>query len=516
MRINSKCLFTMTMIYIYLPVFLFIAGWTRVPVAMITIVVCLLFLSRMWKQLGEEKTEYLTVQVWTFLLGILIIAAVCICIGLGGWFSQSGDWYKHNAVLHDLIDYSWPVIYREREESMLTYYIGQYLLPALFGKITGSFRFAEIVTCIWGIGGVFLVYLQLLMTVRAKGGKKQLLTLFMLLLFCGMLLPCQTVLKQIYGDVMYSAGDYHWLSVESIRLQYRSNLVMLRWVFPQCIVPWLVVLLFWRYREKTEYYILFMLPVLLFASFSFVGIAAMGIGLTIWHFIYRGDKKEMLRRCFSLSNLLPGILLGGIFFFYFWGNVKEIKPAYMSFAVQSYSMRTIWVYIIFCLFMFGIYAGIIWQENKKNPCYYLAVLQLLIIPFFKMGLYNDFVMCTSIPALFLLELFVIQFLLKETGDETAEKCEKNNIRNVSKDAESRGMRKGILIVCLCIGIWYPVLELSDNIMAKTPGNMSADGYGTMANFSDRNNTDIQDDLKYNYYTYDLEKTFFYRYLAKHH
>lgn len=41
-----------------------------------------------------------------------------------------------------------------------------------------------------------------------------------------------------------------------------------------------------------------------------------------------------------------------------------------------------------------------------------------------------------------------------------------------------------------------------------------DGYGTLEQLADPFNEDIQDDWKYNYYTYDLENNFFYKYLAR--
>lgn len=55
---------------------------------------------------------------------------------MGGLSPQSADWSKHNAVLRDLIEKEWPVLYHnEDESSLLTYYLGQYLVPALSGKV---------------------------------------------------------------------------------------------------------------------------------------------------------------------------------------------------------------------------------------------------------------------------------------------------------------------------------------------------------------------------------------------
>ncbi len=76
---------------------------------------------------------------------------------------QAGDWAKHNAILYDLVNRRWPVLYTNvKEHSMLTYYIGQYMVAALVGKVTHSTRIAEIVLYIWNMIGLVLVLFNLL------------------------------------------------------------------------------------------------------------------------------------------------------------------------------------------------------------------------------------------------------------------------------------------------------------------------------------------------------------------
>lgn len=44
---------------------------------------------------------------------------------------------------------------------MLSYYIGYYLLPAVVGKITGSFRAAELMEFILSMAGLWMVWVLL-------------------------------------------------------------------------------------------------------------------------------------------------------------------------------------------------------------------------------------------------------------------------------------------------------------------------------------------------------------------
>ena len=64
-------------------------------------------------------------------------------MGFGGFAPQKSDWGKHNAILNDLVTRSWPVYYKnDNEISMLVYYLAQYLVPALAGKIFNSLFFS--------------------------------------------------------------------------------------------------------------------------------------------------------------------------------------------------------------------------------------------------------------------------------------------------------------------------------------------------------------------------------------
>lgn len=498
MNTKNRALLISTIAYIYIPVMIFLIGFVKPYFSFPLILVLSFFLLRMIEDYQKEMEENKTVLIkwWVLLLAVLVLCAFCVFIGWGGWFPQAGDWYKHNAVLRDLSMKNWPVYYMNLEPSMLTYYIGQYLVPALVGKLTGSFRIAEILFFVWGVIGLVLVFIHLQRILKADTVKKQLLSLLILLFFSGAVVLTQVVLHNWYPNMTFAPVDRHWVIVGEILLQFRSNFVMLRWVFPQCMIPWLLMMLFMEHYKKCEYYALLFLPALLFATFSFVSFFAYALMGIVYLLIKQKDKKDVLKRIFSLSNLLPAVGLGGILFFYFLGYVQVQKPDYLGFGLQKYGFSYWGVYVVFCFFAFGIYAVCVWKDNKKIPLYYFTVILLLVIPLFKMGLCNDFVMSVSIPPLFVLMIFVVKFL------------------NKKGESEQNGIKKGILIVCLFIGAWYSFCELKDNIAQKEPGIMSAAEYESLGYFTNRGNQELSDDLKYNYYTYDLEGKIFYEYIAR--
>ena len=96
--------------------------------------------------------------------------------------------------------------------------------------------------------------------------------------------------------------------------------------------------------------------------------------------------------------------------------------------------------------MFGFYALLLFKENRKNYLYWITIAALSVYPRFSMGLYNDFTMRTSIPALFVLMILILRFLgLQEERDK------------------SLTIRKTLLVAGLVIGAFYPFLNLRESI-----------------------------------------------------
>lgn len=117
-----KFILIVSLSYIYIPVFLFLYGFTKPHWALI-VSICLVFcIYRLYK---DYKNEMYSVDnigkksrlpVWTILFCILIILIYGYYMGYGGFAPQKGDWGKHNAVLNDLVTRSWPVYYKNGNE----------------------------------------------------------------------------------------------------------------------------------------------------------------------------------------------------------------------------------------------------------------------------------------------------------------------------------------------------------------------------------------------------------------
>ena len=123
-------------------------------------------------------------------------------------------------------------------------------------------------------------------------------------------------------------------------------------------------------------------------------------------------------------------------------------------------------------------------------------ITLMLLPLFSMGLWNDLVMGGGTALMFLLMMYIMDFLFNSEKTKPYYKARR------------------ILVVLLLAGAIYPLLELKEvinnDIITEKQEDLSL-GY-TMESYANRA-LDISLDLKYNYYSYDIQNNIFYKYIA---
>lgn len=502
-----------SVVYIYIPVIIMILGWCRVAYSILCIVLIVSAIFISLRRINVEKKITISLSA-LFLLFLSILAVGLIC-GWGGLFPQSYDWCKHNALLRDLIVKEWPVIYSNHgTKSMLTYYMAQYIIPAFAGKILLffmpqsyelSFLVGEIVMLIWNSLGLLLVTLYV---IDLTDSSKPIVT-FVLLIFYGSLLPVgRLIISTIYNSQITSGiqkineMDLHNLNVDMIAAQYTTNFVQLRWVFQQCIVAWLVTSILMEGIIGLEQYVVIGLPLVMFSTFPFIGI----LPFMFSDALYRLQKERKfiiwMKEIFSVQNLLALLSVGSFSLAFFCGYVfSKNKPDILKLSVNDYTLPG---YIIFLLTTFGIYLVLLIPSiksmiNFNSRNFIVAGVLLCILPLYKMGLYNDFTMRVSIPALFILCVAYIKSLLSD-------KVRKNRRYWL------------VLQICFLIGISYPAMEM---IFVMTENSYSEhqelkDDYYSLEYFANPNlemldiakSRMVDVDMQYNYYTYEGEMHYF--------
>lgn len=313
--------------------------------------------------------------------------------------------------------------------------------------------------------------------------------------------------KLLYMGMGFSSdlNNYHWLTYDYLMAQYSTNFVLMRWTFPQCIVPWIVMAMLMEGDNDVDSYVVIGLPVILFATFPFLAIVIYMIVLAVKKFLSQNDKKAFLLKCFSKENLLCFLSLGTFSFCYYisYFLTKE-KPESLKLSfVFSWSRQFLVTYGVFVVFTFGLYAILLLKYEKKNLFLNSSIVILLVLPLFQFGGWNDFVMRVSIPSLFVICVLTLKRIFEASF-------------------KHKGYKLALLAVYLC-GMYYPVRELTDVVRQDTIilWQEPFDSYYTLELFANPKARELDeylsgygDDVIWNYFTYDAKDSFFLKTIGK--
>ena len=150
------------------------------------------------------------------------------------------------------------------------------------------------------------------------------------------------------------------------------------------------------------------------------------------------------------------------------------------------------LYLLFIALEFLFFLVLFWKEHSRDVVFYAASLELFLLPMFFV-ISGDFCMRVSVPALCLLSLFSIKFLI---SDET----------------HSYGkIRKYLLILILIIGAVTPIVEIGGGCYLACKVKMKYWRLNQIYSFT------IKESMQHgfgNFVSIDASRKFFFRYLAK--
>ena len=374
---------------------------------------------------------------------------------------------------------------------MLTYYIGQYLTPALLGKLFGL-RVADVLMGLLGISGMMLITINMIQITNAKKSWQQIVVVLSVILFSGLLLPLQHTLacmfpqQMVYPNTDISSVGCLWgIYIDNYHFEYRSFFTIWQFVHQQAIIPLLCTIMFLRDKYNYRYLALLALPAYIAGTWAFLGLVVIILCWIIGQLIL--TKGSIFLKCLSWENMFCIIVPGICITIYFIGNVTGNKPDTMAFRFD-FTLKHTMYYLLFCLFMFGFYVLAIARHFRKDILFWIIVAELLVIP---LSSHTDFVMCTSIPSLLCLMFYILTFLFSEQ--------------------KSLLLSKVALSICLLIGFYVPIIQIR-----KAAVHVPYDRFYeiSLVDNTDRNNPEIGNAMKYQYYTYEPDDSLFYKYIAR--
>ena len=520
-------------IYITLPLFCFLIGWLKwywVILSCAALIACLLFSdknNRILRLLTKENKTIdspanegfkLIISKWKVFAIAAVSCVYCVFCGIGRLWAQSDDYTYRNALFRDLILRDWPVFY-DKYDGALAYYIGMWLPPAIPGKLTylisgnpdTAFFAGNISLLIYFTIGFTLLFLLLLLVFRTAKTKQILLIMIGFFLFSGM---------DIIGNRL-SVDGLHiewWAGFGTF--QYSSFTTCICWVFNQTLIPWICTVLL--LHEKTvSNYVMIGMACLLCGPFPFVGFFIYCVAIAIKRIvdmIKAGTIKSFVKEAASVSNICAAL-----FIFPFIGSYLTSNTFMSNTTVEETVSNTnvgnidqVLLLIFFLLIEFGIYAMLIAIVNKKNYLFYATILQLCFYPLINIGVYSDFTMRASIPALFMMYALCYQYLVNKSALVPGIFAAPAKSKTKKRTSSEISIPYVVLICFLIIGAVTPCVELARGVVQVQERGIDDISTDYIVTFNRESHPLGEDEFwpQTNFVALDYEDKPFYKYFAR--
>jgi len=492
-RIPMKALVGSAYLYMLIPIIIFLIGWLKPLLAVVFSVLLIIgFINLMIN--NYIRDDFLELPTKSVVLTLILILFWIAISGIGGFWFQKWDWHWRNAIFRDLIDYSWPVIYPETGNALIYYFI-YFLVPALIGKIAG-WTVANVVLYIWTCLGIFLVVCLLCKQLNCKTNTKILIVMLILIFWEGL-----DIVGWAFADILgygsMGLGDGWDWAINLTGYQYSPNNTLIAWVTNQTIVPWIAMCLFLNNRNIKTYAYLG-LCVLPFAPLPFVGLFIIFVVDAIEQLIEKSKHNESmlwLKQAFSVPNICAMLSIFIVFLFFYSANTATngntgVGGIGLYIRIEDFKILYLITLIVFWILHFLCYSMIVYKENRKSILFWTINISLFLIPLFRVGSSRDFCMRASIPALFILMIYVLEFVLNQLDKKVT-------------------LKYTVTVVFLGFGMLSVMMDWGTGFKAlRTSGYESrwADGVSSFCNLDVNHNI--------NFLAADTEKIKFFNMLAK--
>lgn len=312
--------------------------------------------------------------------------------GLGGFFAQTWDYHFRNALLHDLINHSWPVVWDTPKGVVaLDYYLAWSLLPALVGKALG-WKAATLAMAAISAAGAFLV---LLIFVRVVGTWRWWIPL-VFVLWSGM---------DIVGWGLRGGFDIDMVFIENWcypPLWFTAHMINY-FCIPHLSIPtWLIAIMVAGRRIGPGGAVgltAFLFPL---APYQTVGM----VPFAIWGALQgEGGLLAKFRKALTPENLVMPLVALLLCAPYYLGNVGAGQGSGWFFE-NSPSPRSAWV-ILFAFLVVEVLAmgAAILVCGQRDRLLFLALAVLCLIPLRQSGVTNDLALKVPMAGLAILTLY---------------------------------------------------------------------------------------------------------------
>lgn len=491
-QINTKNLRLLGILYLILPFCAFCLFWLEPFIGVVAALICG-FAVFCYNKLRNDD---IMISMNGIMLVVIVLVALTWCwtSGIGGFFYQSSDHHYRNAVFRDLIFEQWPVIYEDYGTG-LVYYLGIWLIPALVGKILGLlpisvdmiWSLSGMALLVWCTLGVVLVMLYLCTLLKIKTKMEIVIILLVLVCFSGM---------DVIGNDGAITDHVEWWSGY---FQARSNTTSLFWAYNQCIVIWLMVVMF--FREKIENYLLLGAIGLFYAPFPTIGLIPI---VLVMGYVQEKNIFKYFKRVISLPNTIALLVIVPICYLYYSTNLainSQLGIRFLWSELWWVDKKSFLIkFIYFILLEYAIHFMLIWKDEIYNQVLYVAFVVFCLTSIINVGVEGEVVfrISANLPAIFILMYYMMKNILRILREMKG-----NKLININS------LQLLAITIVFILGTYTPGIEYKrafDNIEQARTIFAVADGVKTF-------NTEGAN-YHHNFVAQEYKETFFYKYLAR--
>lgn len=511
LEIGYTAYFRAALLYLTIPVLIFFVGYLKIWWALLftalTVFAGFMVLRNLEKNPDgtQADTSKFSIKLDFKYLAVIIplILLTTYIAGVGEFAFSSGDHTIRYAILHDLVNYKWPVIYdlSTQQNPTVSAYLGEgevafayyfvfWMVPAVIGKVAGLLV-ARIALFIWSALGIFLVTIGASM-LYGKASKA---------LYVGMILWAGFDVIPYYINTW--AGVWTTWERWNAHLIVVGNFYQLMNVFNQSIPGWIITILLIMAVNGSSIGFLGAL-MFCYSPWAAIGIAPMCVTKLITKRAPGNPAAGTLK-----ALLTPGNLIAPVIFFislapFYTANSNATGDS--GFILNFYPSVWIFIkdYLAFIVLEFGVWFALIYRFHKKDPMLLTALVTMLIIPFYKITYANDFLMRGSMAPMFLISLYAVFWVT-----DNFHKC------LGSKKFE---LKPRLAVLALIIAAYTTInLLLYSSIMTaqiRLMGDTESDVAHNIESFGNIRKADEVEVINTQFFVYNYEDTIFFKYLAK--
>ena len=404
----DNILVIMTLAFIILPIIIFLWGWTNLIISIIGTVISATTGVCVYKAVVKEFTISIKKNISFWVVSVAIILLWCLFSGIGKFSYQTPDFKARNIFFHDLCYCSWPVSFdmdiqpefvrsllSDVKSANLVYYYAWWLPVAVIVKIFNLNSLgANILLQVYATVEVFLVFYCLLNVLK----RYSYVALSAFILFGG------------YDFWIYFINKFSFPAMGHVEwwaeyFQYSSNTTQLYWVFNSSLPIWIITCIL-VILPKNKYKAAW--GALSFAYSPFAAVSMVFIVLATMFNTISEKLSNKIKEMFSAVNIVTSLFMLIVFgSYYLQVNIEGTSVDGWIFDVYP-EQKLFTVYLFFLMVEVGLYFIVIGFRAHKERFYWVTLIGLILTPFIKIGMYNDWSLKVPVPLLFLLMIIVVK------------------------------------------------------------------------------------------------------------